>query len=300
MEVALKSFWPVVDRSWKSLRAMCDDPSCHNTQLMRSIPGGRTGIQSGERWYCSVDCFARASRAELAVLSNMPFGDTPREPRMSIGLTLLAKGYLNAEELHFAQTESDSRHENLENSLIRLGLASEKQLAAARAAQWGYPILAQDRVGQSVNSDLPQYLLRKTSAVPLHSSVKAKRIVLGFVFRVDHSLLESIEIVTACKVVPCFITPAELEEQVRRVTSVPNRAEIVIENPGGPEEMSRTLGRYAVEVGAEHAVFSRCRGHVWARVSGKRGTADIIFSFDLPSPTDVVGNIGSLQETAFF
>jgi len=202
----MKSFWPVVDRSWKSMRAVCDDASCHNTQLMRSIPGGRTGIQCGDRWYCSVDCFARGSRAELTSLSNAHFNENPRIPRMSMGLTLLAKGYLNVESLRFAQIESERHRETLETTLTRLCLVSEKQLAAARAAQWGYPVLAQDRIGQTVESDIPQYLLQQSAAVPLDYSVKAKRILLGFVFRVDHSLLESIEKVTGCKVVPCFIT----------------------------------------------------------------------------------------------
>ena len=277
MELAMKSFWPVVDRSWKSMRAVCDDASCHNTQLMRSIPGGRTGIQCGDRWYCSVDCFARGSRAELTSLSNAHFNENPRIPRMSMGLTLLAKGYLNVESLRFAQIESERHRETLETTLTRLCLVSEKQLAAARAAQWGYPVLAQDRIGQTVESDIPQYLLQQSAAVPLDYSVKAKRILLGFVFRVDHSLLESIEKVTGCKVVPCFITATELAEQTKRVATFPSHTETVIEDLGLPERMARTAGRFAVEVAADHAVFSRCRSHVWARVSGKRGKVDIIF-----------------------
>ncbi len=50
-----------------------------------------------------------------------------------------------------------------------------------------------------VESDIPQYLLKMFSAVPLQYSIKAKRILLGFVFRVEHSLLESIEKVTGCR-----------------------------------------------------------------------------------------------------
>ena len=262
------------------MRAACDDGSCHNTQLMRSIPGGRAGIECGDHWYCSVDCFARASRTELASLSNLHFNKNPRIPRMSLGLILLAKGYLTTEELRFAQIESESHRENLETTLIRLRLTSEKQLASARAAQWGYPVLSQERIGETVQSDIPQCLLQETSAVPLHYSVTAKRILLGFVFRVDHSLLASIERVTGCSAAPCFITATELAEQMKRVTSVPNHIATVIDDPGAPERMARTVGRFAVDVAANHAVFSRLRNHLWARVSGKRGKADVIFSFE--------------------
>jgi Type II secretion system (T2SS), protein E, N-terminal domain len=290
MELALKSFWPVVDRGWKSMTAVCSDPFCHNTQLMRSIPGGRAGIQSGDHWYCSVDCFVRASRTELASLTSVWFDEVPRIPRMSMGLTLLAKGHLTAEELRFAQTESELRRESLETTLIRHGLTSEKQFASARAAQWGYPVLARDRVGQMVESDIPQYLLKMFSAVPLQYSIKAKRILLGFVFRVEHSLLESIEKVTGCRAVPCFITATELAEQMKCVTNFPNQTTSIVEELGTPEIMARTMGRFSVEVAASHAVFSRCKNHVWARVSGKRGNADVIFRFERGTAPQVSGN----------
>jgi len=297
MELALKSFWPVVDRSWKSMRAGCDDASCHNTRLMRYIPGGRAGIQSGGHWYCSVDCFVRASRAELASLSDVYISEIPRIPRMSMGLTLLAKGYLDAGAMRLAQTESDLRRENFEETLIRLDLISEKQLAAARAAQWGYPVLAPDRIGQEVESDIPEYLLQYSSSVPLQYSVKAKRILLGFVFGVDHSLLESIEKITGCRAVPCFITPTELAEQVKRIAASPNRKETVIEDAGAPERMSRTVGRFAVEVAADHAVFSGCKNHVWVRVSGRRGKVDIIFRFEGLGTAEVLENLQFRQES---
>jgi len=215
-----------------------------------------------------------------------------------LGLTLLAKGYLDAEELRLAQTESDCRRENLEATLIRHCLISEKQLAAARAAQWGYPVLAQESMGQEVESDLPEYLLQNASSVPLQYSIKAKRILLGFVFRVDHGLLESIEKITGCKAVACFVTPTELAEQRKRTTAAANHREIVVEDPGPPERMARTVGRYAVEVAADHAVFSRCRNHLWARVSGRRGKVDIIFYFEQAVAAEVLEDFRFQQGSA--
>jgi hypothetical protein len=214
---------------------------------------------------------------------------------MSIGLTLLAKGYLTAEELRFAQTESELRRENIETTLARHNLTSEKQFASARAAQWGYPVIAQDRVGQEVESDIPRYLLQMFSAVPLQYSIKAKRILLGFVFRVEHGLLESIEQITGCRVVPCFITATEQAEQMGRVTSFPSHAEAMIEEPGTPEMMARTLGRFAVEVAASHAVFSRCKNHVWARISGRRGKVDVIFSFEHNAAPEVLELVSQMS-----
>jgi hypothetical protein len=68
--------------------------------------------------------------------------------------------------------------------------------------------------------------------------------------------------------------------------------EAVIDVPGSPEQMARTVARYAVEVVADRAVFSRCRSNIWARVLGKRGTADLIFPLEQAAAAEVLENPG--------
>lgn len=299
MELALKSVWPAVDRSWKSLRAMCDYDGCHNTQLMRTIPGGRAGIQCGTRWYCSVDCFAGASRDVLGALSNAHASEPLRNPRMSLGLTLLSKGQLTLEAFKYAQVQSELHHENLDTTLIRLGLVDEKKLAAARAAQWGYPVLVQDRIGQRVEFDIPKVLLNEFSVVPLHCSDKAKRVVLGFVLRVEHSLLEAVEKMSGFRAEPCFITVSEFEEQMTCLATPPSYSEVVVEGPVSTDKMARTVGRLALEVCAKSAVFTNCKNHIWARLVGKRASADVIFrSEGAPAPGEFLNPL-NYQQTVF-
>ena len=119
---------------------------------MRSIQS-RVGINVGQLWYCSVDCFATAARKRFSMLSGASILEMPHHPRLSIGLVMLSKGYLTDDQLRCAMAESRLHGEELEAVLIRLGLVSERQLATARAAQWGYPILGQDRMGQPVEAD---------------------------------------------------------------------------------------------------------------------------------------------------
>jgi hypothetical protein len=218
---------------------------------------------------------------------------------MSLGLTLVAKGYLSPDALRFAQHQSELHRENLDAALLRLNLTTEKQLAAARAAQWGYPVVATDRVGQVVESDIPSTLLEEFSAVPIDYSQKAKRIVLGFVFRVEHSLLEAIEKITGCKAVPCFISSTEYAEQMNQVVPAPGCETALLQAPGSPENMSRNLGRFAVEVGAREAVFTQCKNFVWARLTGKRGKIDVLFQFEVSSRPEFL-SVSPLyqQETA--
>jgi len=276
MRRSLLSFLPGVDRGLKNMRTPCDNRTCHNTQLMRSIPGGKPGIQVGQAWYCSADCFAQAARETLTVLSFPRPLEAPRAPRLSMGLALHLKGALTKEQLQTVSAESQRSGEDFEATVLRLGLVTEQQIASARAIQWGYPVLSHDYVGHTVQVDVPRAVFEACHAAPLHFSQAAKRIVLGFVYRIEHSVLEAIEQMTGCRVEPCFMTATDFARQIELVTPAPNYQAIVAE-PGPPEKMARTLGRAAVEIGARDARFVRYKNLVWARVTGKRGIADVVF-----------------------
>lgn len=278
MKLSLKSLLPARDLGWNRVRAVCGLPTCHNKLLMKYVPGSRAGIFAGASWYCSADCFAIASRATLAGLSAETVLEMPRNPRLSLGLVLLAKGYLDEDQLRLATTRSKREGQSLETTLLECGFATDKQIAAGRAIQWGYPVLGQDAVSQTVEADLPTTLLRAFSAVPLHYSPKAKRLVLGFVHRVEHSLLQSIEHITGLRPEPCFVTPAEFEEQMGRLTAMRGYEEAVVDNPGTATQMARSLGGFAIEVSAREASFAKCNSWIWVRLSGKRGTVDVVFA----------------------
>jgi hypothetical protein len=276
MKLSLGSLLPAVDRGWKSMYAACSLAACRNTLLMRSVQS-RVGINIGPAWYCSVDCFAAAARSKFSALSGGSLPETPHIPRRSIGLVLLQKGALTDDQLRFALAQSKLRGEELEATLARLGLANERQLTAARAAQWGYPVLGQDRLGQLVQADIPSILLQNCTAAPLHYSLAAKRFLLGFVYRVEHSLLNALEQVTEFRAEPCFITPTEYAEQMERLTAAPDCEEVVFENPQTSAQMAKTVAGFAVEVAAREARFAQCREYVWARLSGKRRKIDVLF-----------------------
>jgi len=277
MSLSLLSFLPAVDRGLKSMRTECDLRTCHNTQLMRRIPGGKRGINVGQQWYCCADCFAEAARETLADLSfGRPF-EIPRDPRLSLGLALHLKGFLTKEQLRIASFESQRSDTDFAVTALRLGLVTEQHIAVARATQWGCPVLSQDYVGHKVQIDIPRAVLEASHAAPLHYSPAARRIVLGFVYRVEHSVLASIEQMTGCRVEPCFMTPTDFARQIESAVPLPNYEEIVVVDPGPPEKMARAVGRAAVDVAAREARFTRYKGLVWARVTGKRGIVDVVF-----------------------
>jgi hypothetical protein len=196
---------------------------------------------------------------------------------MSIGLVMLSKGYVTDQQLRSAAAQSQACGEELESVLLRLGLATEKQLTAARAAQWGYPVLGHERTGHIMESAIPSRLLHSCSAAPLHISSAARRVLLGFVYRVDHGLLNSLEQMTGFRAEPCFISPTEFAEQMTRLTPAPTFEEVVFDDARTPAQMGKTVGGFAVEVGAREARFAHCRDYAWARLSGKHRTVDVLF-----------------------
>jgi hypothetical protein len=277
MKMSLGFFQSAIDRSWKNMHAVCGLPSCPNTLIMRSVAQSQVGLRVGDLWYCSVDCFAGAALTRFSSLSRGRVVEMPYKPRLSIGLVMLSKGFLTDEQLRFAMTESQLRSEELEVSLLRLGLVNERQVTAAKAAQWGYPLLGRERVGLFVEADIPPTLLRNCSAAPLHYSPTTKRLLLGFVNRVEHSLLDALEQVTGYKVEPCFITPTEFKEQSARLTAAPGYEEVFLEDPLTPSQMAKAIGGFAVEIAAKEGCFTRYRNYIWTRLSGKRRKVDVFF-----------------------
>jgi hypothetical protein len=277
MGLSLISLLPAFERGVKSMRTQCDLRSCHNTQLMRVIPGGRPGIAVGQHWYCSVDCFVQAAQVSLAELSDRSAVEVPRNPRLSLGLVLLSRGYLTAAQLRHAALQSHLDGKPLESALLRLQLATDRQLAAARSIQWGLPMLSSESTGRMVEADLSCSILNSCGAVPVHYSPTAKRVILGFIDRIDYSLLRSIEQLAGLRADACFMTPSEFTDQLERFTRPADYEEIVVTEPGPFDKMARTIGRAAVDLGAREGSFAQCRGHIWVRLTGKRGRVDVVF-----------------------
>jgi len=296
MRGLLKTIAPGVERHLTNLRAACGNRLCHNSQLMRSIPGSRPGVCAGREWYCCIDCFVIAACVPLERLCRQKVVEIPRHPRLSLGLYLLSKGHLTSEEIRVATAESHFLDEDIEETLVKLGMVTEKQLAAARSAQWGYPVLAPEYVGQMVEIDISKVILNACKAVPLHYSAVAKRLLLGFSGRVEHSLIELIEEVIHCRVEPCFITPTDFEEQMERLSTPPDYEEVRVDDPGSPEKMARTVGRCAVQVAAREASFSQWRNFVLVRVFGKRGKTDVVFDLARNASPNTCELRGSFKE----
>jgi hypothetical protein len=237
----------------------------------------------GENWFCSSGCFARGSRAILTRISSEYVVEMPRQPRFSLGLALLSRGFVTEDQLRSAADEARNTGINLEKVLLEKGWVNEKQLSAARGLQWGHPALGIDSFDKAVVANLPLSLLRTYWAAPIHFSPERNRLVLGFVHRVEHTLLQSIEQITGCRVEPCFITPAEFNQQIANLHALPGYEEVVTDRPSDLAQIAGTLADYALEIPGADVRFARCKSWIWVRITGVQNTIDAIFAMNFAS-----------------
>lgn len=275
----LETLCTAVDRRWKSLHWSCGLKACDSRLFMRSIPQHRVGIRMAETWYCSVDCLVRATRTQLAAVVAERSIEMPHKPRLPIGTILLSKKWLTRGELDTASVKSLRTGVDLEATFLQMGLVDERQLTCARAVQWGYPVMRTERAIRSLETDLPLGLMSAFAGVPLHYAASTRRLLVGFVYRVEHSLLRAIEQATACKVEPCFVTPTEFQHQMKRLEVVRECTEVLLDLHFTPSEVANKVGCFALEVKAREITFERCREFVWMRISGRRRKVDVLFRY---------------------
>jgi hypothetical protein len=242
------------------------------------MPGRYAGISIGDQWYCSPHCFALGASATLSRLAVGNVVEIPRQPRLSLALALFSKGYVSEDQLRLATAQARTSGQSPESILMQQGWVNEKHVAAARGAQWGYPALVTEIPDHIVEVDLPPSLLRACAAAPVHFSAKTRRLVLGFVDRVDQALVKSIEQISGCMVEPCFITSTMFHQKTEGLQTPPGYKEVFADHPGPAERMGRTLLEYVAGISGAEARFTRCNARIWARITADHGTVDTVFS----------------------
>lgn len=277
MRLLFRSVLPQLDSGLKRSRLACAEPSCERKQSHIGS-SDHAGIHFGEKWFCSPSCFASGSHAALALLSSHNVVEMPRQPRLSLGLALLSRGYVSEEQLRAVTAQVQSAETLLESVLLEKGWVNEKQLAAARGVQWGQPALGIAPLDKAVETNLPISLLRAYSAAPIHFSTERKRLVLGFVYRVEYTLLQSIEQITGYRTEPCFITPTEFNQVIARFRHLPDYEEVISDRPANIAQIAACLADYASEVPGGEAKLARCKSWIWARIAGDENTIDAIFA----------------------
>lgn len=252
-------------------RRECANPRC-SSKSKQVI-----GIGFDERWFCGSDCFEQAAQQKLVeLLSIRDKQERPPSLRMPLGLVLVSRGILSHEQLKIALNHQRISGTNFGEVLQELGFATQQQVTAAVAAQWGCPVFTLGDRPLPAGVHIPTRLLELYGMLPVHFSEAGRKLMVGFITRVQHHMLSTIEHVTSCTATPCFITDIEYRRHLQSLAVENVENELVCDRTNGPAEIAKLIRDQASRAGGEEVRFGMCREYLWVRLLGRQ-EMDLLF-----------------------
>jgi hypothetical protein len=270
---------PKISSIWKKWVPGCADPHCSRKSFLQSTLHRDRGMNFDGGWYCDPNCLDQTLKGRIEeLMTSQGKPAKPRSSRVPLGLLLLSRGVLTSDQLKIALEHQRSTQGNFGEAVQRLGFATGEQVTAAVAAQWACPVFSLGDRRLDLQVGIPQFLLELCGILPVHFAESERRLMVGFVNAVQYQVLYTIGHMTACTVVPCFITAHDFESHLYSPsTSSLRDHELVFEQVAETGEMARIIRRYVVELGAEKIRLGKCRDYLWTRIAGPKGEMNLLF-----------------------
>jgi hypothetical protein len=282
MNIGYRRLLPGRLRRWmRSLVVECGDLSCRGFHVSNALLR-QPGIFLDLTWYCSSDCLRDGIKQRVEAQLSSALTDLRRPPRMPFRLILLAGGLVSEAQLAEARAMQASNTRtvggagapDVGSTLVSLGYVTEEQVGAARAAEAGCPFF-----GGAIQAMLPAYrlpaaLVQLHCALPVHYSPVTDRLVVGFVYRVNNSLVQAIEQVIGCRVEACMITATAWKQHVAAIP------------PPCPEQVGRQtlqqsrivdmIVEQAIASGADRIRMGLAGTSFWVRLTAGPRSEDLL------------------------
>ena len=204
----------------------------------------------------------------------------PQRGFKPIGLLLLSRGVINEAQLKQALALQREKGTGKLGKFLRdIQAATEHDLVAGLAAQWGCPVYSlsgrEDIVRHA--SLLPLTLLEATRMLPVNHVRVQGMLYLAFVEGIDRNALYSVEQMLGLRTVPCVVSESAYTGAIEELRRLDNVSTIVFESLLDPEEMARTTKSYASQLGAKGVWMVRTGRFIWVRLRNAQGPKDILF-----------------------
>lgn len=263
---------------WRQWAPPCANAACTRTPLANAITRRHVGIRLADDWYCGPECFEVGARGKITEI--MSFRHTQEQPptlRMPLGLLLVSRGILTADQLRIALDEQRATNSNMGEVVQRLGFATAEQVTAGVAAQWACPVFPLAQPPFDLGIHIPRLLLESYEMLPVHFTEATRRLMVAFVKRVQHHILYTIEHVTSCSVTPCFITAHDYAMCLSAPMFRARENEIVFARVSSATEIAQLTRNYVHQIGADAVRFGICRDYLWTRICAPRNEMDLLF-----------------------
>ena len=261
---------------WKEFRRGCSRPGCHTLTLRNPLLSRKPGVQLGADWYCSSDCLRAGLMLRIRQLERARQEPPPRRAaRIPLGLLMVSRGYLTHPQWREAQRLQDERGGEIGDILCDLKFVSELQVAEASATQWGCPVFSASRQAAEIRPRIPATLMKLVNMAPVHYVPASNKLLVGFVYAVEHRILRAVEEMTSCFVEPCFVTATDCGESIRALNGL--HVEVSFGSSVSPSEIANIIQSYAGQIGADEARLALCRNYLWARLNRDGHPTDLMF-----------------------
>jgi hypothetical protein len=270
---------PKSSSTWRKWMPQCANPTCTTKGLFQTFAHRKHRLSVDGQWYCGQNCFEQAVKAKMEeLMTSQGKPAKARSSRIPLGLLLLQRGILTAEQLKVALEQHRLTGTNFGDVVQQLAFATQEQVTAAVAAQWACPVFSLGEKRLEVQVRIPRQLLELYGMLPVHFSESESKLLIGFVSGVQHQVLYTIGHMTSCMVAPCFITAREYDLHLHSpLTTFLRDDEVVFDQIVETAEMARITTNHVMQFAAEGVRLGKCRDYLWVRILGPKLEKDLLF-----------------------
>ncbi len=260
--------------AWRKASPVCGGcDSVHMRSRWQRMHRRSSGVRLLGRRYCGADCLRRALLEILAESRPAPERAAIASHRVPLGLLLLSRQQLSAEQLRTAlAAQRNAGNGKIGEWLQQLGFATELDITAALARQWGCPLLR----GEAGNlfadhcPAIPLPLLESFQMMPVELVESNRSLLIAFSGAVDHTALYAIERMLGYHTEPCLVTASAMRQALFVLAGIRVSDDVVFERVED-SECARIIAGYAARLAAREICIARCGQHLWARFERKEG-----------------------------
>jgi hypothetical protein len=186
---------------------------------------------------------------------------------------------MNEEQFKAALEEHRASGARIGDVALQHGFVSEEQVAAALAAQWGYPVFWGKAGLPRPPVQIPMLLMQMHQMLPIQFSDDGRKLALGFATRVEHAVIQGVEKVLGCTAAPCFITYTDYQNCLNSLI-MQNQSQIIHDHNCTSLEMAEIVKNSVLQNSATGLRFALCREYLWTRLSAPEKQIDLLFRLE--------------------
>lgn len=259
-------------------RSECALSSCPGLpRLWQRLLHRHTGVFFHGQFYCQPQCLQTALMGQISRLHSMTPSVQPSN-RIPLGLLMVARGKLTHLEVRAAlEAQRRARYGRIGDWIEKLGFASEHDVTAALALQWGCPV-ASSFAGSIADSpgNIPLRVLEAFQMIPFNYAAVTNTLFLAFGTRVDHAALYAIERILDCRTQPCVAPAKSVERQLERMRQQAHAADVEFWTRD-LAEMGRITSSYIARLTPEDVRLSRVGQFIWLRLKARAIVTNLLF-----------------------